>query len=272
MYKIKEHSDKSASEPIVDLSSKEQFLFFVEEHRGLVWGGILLLVVLVGGLVTVKWVSTQKLEEAWALQGKAQMVYLDRPLDNVDKGKNNIQQATGLFQDIIKEYPATPSAKVSSFLLGNSLMEAENHKGAIDVYTNLIQNYSGDPILVGLVQQRLGLAQLLTGDRAAAVQAFNAVLKNPQALNKDQVMFELAKLAESEEKINDAVTHYKQLIQEFPLSPLSTEANLRVKVLAPEDTSQTTNSENSAGSETGQETLNSQNEDGDHLTEEGSKE
>ena len=50
-YKIKDHSDKSAVvEPVVALSSKEQFLFFVEEHRGLVWGGILLIVVLIGGL------------------------------------------------------------------------------------------------------------------------------------------------------------------------------------------------------------------------------
>ena len=51
-YKIKSHSDHATgAEPVVALSSKEQFLFFVEEHRGLVWGGILLVFVVIGALV-----------------------------------------------------------------------------------------------------------------------------------------------------------------------------------------------------------------------------
>ena len=254
-YKIKDHSDKSAiGEPLVALSSKEQFLFFVEEHRGLVWGGILLIIVLIGGLVTVTWLSQQKQEKAWELQGQAQRIYLDRPLDDVEKGKSNIQQASELFKEVLEQYPSTSSAKVSSFLLANSLMDAGNYQGAIEAYTSFVQEYSQDHILVGLVHQRLGLAHLQNDERDAAVSAFEAVLGNPQALNKDQVLFELAKLAESEEKIEAAVTRYKQLIQEFPLSPLSTEANLRVKVLAPEDDQQATGSESNADREINQET------------------
>ena len=128
-------------------------------------------------------------------------------------------------------------------------MEAENYQGAIDAYTSLIQEQAEDHILVGLVQQRLGLAYLLNGNREAAVSAFEAVLGNLHALNKDQVFFELAKLAESEEKTDDAVKRYKQLIQEFPLSPFSTEANLRVKVLAPEETPEPVDAEINTGSE-----------------------
>ncbi len=249
-YKIKDHSEKSAiGEPVVALSSKEQFLFFVEEHRGLVWGGILLIVVLIGGMVMVNWLSNQKQEEAWELQGQAQQLYLTRPLDDVDKGKSNIQQALGMFQDILSRYPGTPSAKVSSFLLGNSLMEEENYQGAIEAYTSLVQTHSQDQLLVGLVQQRLGFAQLLSGNREGAMKAFDAVLGNPQALNKDQVLFELAKLAESEEKTDEAVKRYTQLMQEFPLSPLSTEADLRVKVLAPEETPKAAEVGTSTGSE-----------------------
>ena len=201
----------------------------------MVWGAIFLTLVLIGGLATVNWLSQQKQEEAWELQGQAQQVYLDRPLDDTVKGKMNIQQAAGMFQDILAQYPSTSSAKISSFLLGNSLMEEEDYQGAIKAYLAFVQEHSQDHILVGLVQQRLGLAQLLSGDREAAVNAFDAVLENPQALNKDQVLFELAKLAESEEKHDQAVQQYKRLIQEHPLSPLSTEANLRIKVLAPEE-------------------------------------
>ena len=271
-YKIKDHSDKSAVvEPVVALSSKEQFLFFVEEHRGLVWGGILLVVVLIGGLITLNWLSYQKQEEAWELQGKAQHVYLDRPLDDIEKGKTNIQRASGMFHDILKQYPATPSAKISSFLLGNSLMDAQNFEGAIEAYTSFVQEHAQDPILVGLVQQRLGLAQLLNGNREAAVSAFDAVLGNPHALNKDQVLFELAKLAESEEKNDEAVKRYKQLIQEFPLSPFSSEANLRVKVLAPEEVKESVEPEPTSGSIENPETSDHQSEEGEKDEKEGGK-
>jgi acetyl/propionyl-CoA carboxylase alpha subunit len=75
------------------------------------------------------------------------------------------------------------------------------------------------------------------------------------------VLFELAKLAESEEKTDDAVKRYKQLIQEFPLSPFSTEANLRVTVLAPEETQEPEESTASTNSEIDEEKLESQKEE-----------
>ena len=252
-YKIRDTSNKTAAdEPVVALSSKEQFLFFVEEHRGLVWGGILLIVVLIGGLVVFNWLSQQKQEQAWELQGKAQQVYLDRPLDDVETGKSNIQKASAMFQELLQQFPGTPSATVSSFLLANSLMETENYQEAIKTYNSIIQEQPQNHVLVGLVQQRLGLAQLLVGDRSAAISAFEAVLANPHALNKDQVVFELAKLAESEEKTEEAVDYYKQLIQEFPLSPFSNEASLRIKVLAPEESQEAETPE--TGGDEGQET------------------
>ena len=261
-YKIKDTINKSvAIESLVPISSKEQFLFFVEQHRGLVWGGILLVVVFIGGLITFNWVSQQEKEVAWELQGQAQHLYLDRPLDDVEKGKSNIQQASGMFQDILEQYPGTPSAKVSSFLLGNSLMEDKKYEPAIEAYTSFLQGHTQDHVLMGLVQQRLGLAHLLNGNREGAMGAFDAVMENPHALNKDQVLFELAKLAESEEKTDDAVEHYKQLIQEFPLSPFSTEANLRVTVLAPEETQEPEEAAASTDSEIDEGKLESQSEE-----------
>ena len=235
-YKIKDITNKSSPlEPVQFLSSKERFLFFVEENRSLVWGGILLIMVLIVAIVTLSWLSQQKQEQAWELEGQAQTVYLDRPLDDVKKGQENNQKASSMFKDILDQFPGTDSAKVSSFLLANSLMEEQKYQKAIDVYTSFVHQYSQDHIFVGLVQQRLGLAYLLSGNQEGAIKAFEAVLANPQALNKDQVIFEMAKLAEADEKVKEAVGHYKRLIQEFPLSPFASEASLRLKVLAPEE-------------------------------------
>ena len=235
-YKIKDISNKSSTgEPVQFLSSKERFLFFVEENRAMVWGGILLVMVVIVTIVTLSWLNQQKQEQAWELEGQAQTVYLDRPLDDVKKGQENIQKASTMFKEILDQFPGTDSAEVSAFLLGNSLMEEQNYQAAIDIYTSFIKQYAQDHIFVGLVQQRLGLAYLLNGNREAAMEAFEAVLANPDALNKDQVVFELAKLAEADEKVTEAVAQYKKVVQDFPLSPFASEAALRLKVLAPEE-------------------------------------
>ena len=246
-FKIKDLTKRSPSvEPAMVLSSKEQFLFWVEEHRGLVWGGILLVLVVIAAMVGFVMHSSQKQEQAWELEGKAQGMYLDRPLDDVKQGKENVVKASGMFQEIVDQYPGTTSAQISLFLLGNSLVEQEKYSEGIAIYNQFIQKYGQDHILVALVQQRLGLTQLLAGDQDAAKSSFQTVLDNPHALNKDQVTFELAKLAESGEKIDVAVGHYKTLIQDYPLSPYSTEANLRLKVLAPEEAENTEKAEETA--------------------------
>ncbi len=245
-YKIKDLGNKP---PMVEqaqfLSSKERFLFFVEENRALVWGGIFLGLAVIVAIVTLSWLNQNNQEQAWELEGQAQTVYLDRPLDDVKKGQENIQKASGMFKDILNQFPGTPSAAVSSFLLGNSMMEEKNYQGAIEVYNSWIKEYGQDHIFLGLVQQRLGFAYLLNDNREAALQAFDAVLANPHALNKDQVVFELAKLAEADENIAEAVNQYKKVIQDFPLSPFASEAELRVKVLAPEETTDSPSSETS---------------------------
>jgi hypothetical protein len=45
----------------------------------------------------------------------------------------------------------------------------------------------------------------------------------------------MAKLAEADERVAEAVVFYKKVVQEFPLSPFASEAALRVKELAPEE-------------------------------------
>ena len=260
-YKIKDatlkHHHPEAEEI---LSSKERFLFWVEQNRGLVWGGILLTVSVIVAVVALSWLSQKKHEEAWELQGKAQHIYLDRPMDDVKKGKANLEKASGLFQEVEEKFSGTRGADVSLFLLGNSLMEEQKFSAAIEKYNELIRSNAQDPILIGLVQQRLGLAYLLSGDQSSALSTWQAILDNPKTLNKDQIVFELAKLAEAEEKTQEAVGHYKTLIQDYPLSPFSNEAALRVKVLAPEEqqeSSQTESTESKGSSvseaETGKE-------------------
>ena len=59
------------------------------------------------------------------------------------------------------------------------------------------------------------------------------MLQQPEALNKDQVLFEFGKLEEEEEHKDKALAYYKELIHQHPSSPLSGETSIRIKSLEP---------------------------------------
>ncbi len=217
------------------LSRKDHFLFFIERHRKAVLGGLffIILVAAAGGIVM--WLEHRQTQEAWLLEGQAQAHYLDRSLDDPEQSKESVSKATGLYKKILKDYPRTVPAQSALYLLGNSLMEQEDYNGAIEAYQQFLEEYGRNSLLQGLVRQRLGYAYLLSGDREKAFQEFSDILLAPNVYNKDQVLFELAKLEEADGATEKALVRYKDLLEQFPASPYASEASLRVQVLSPEE-------------------------------------
>ncbi|MDX1410927.1 MAG: tetratricopeptide repeat protein [Nitrospirales bacterium] len=219
------------------LSGKDRVLFFVEQNRIAIIVGILLTVVVAVALGGLVWLERLDKEKAIVLEGKAQLLYYDRPPDKPEQTQENLGKAADLFRQILNEYPRTSSARRSLFFLGNTLMEQGDLNGATETYQQFIEQYPDDEILLGIVYQRLGYAHLLNGNQDRAYAVFSTVLGLPRAINKDQVLYEVAKLKEAEEKTQEALTSYKQLIEQYPNSPFFSEASLRVKILEPEDVS-----------------------------------
>ena len=235
-YKIRDVSKKSTIiDQTAQLSGKERVFFFVEQYRRAILGGALLVIVAILALGTVAWLEKEKSREALVLEGQAQSLYVDRVVDDQQKTKENLGKATELYRQILDEYPRTSSARLSLYLLGNTLMEQNDLPGAMKAYQQFLDQNRGDDMLVGLVSQRMAYAHLINGDQEAAVGKFSEVLSLPKALNKDQVLFELAKLEEAGEATEKALSYYKQLVEDYPASPYTNEASLRIKVLAPEE-------------------------------------
>ena len=85
--------------------------------------------------------------------------------------------------------------------------------------------------MAGLVQQRLAYVHLLKGDRDQAVKAFTSILETPGTLNRDQALFELARLEESQSRPDGALARYQELIKTYPNSPFTSEATIRTKIM-----------------------------------------
>ncbi|MGB0910888.1 MAG: tetratricopeptide repeat protein [Nitrospirales bacterium] len=235
-YRIKTDAPPGGGMDEADiLTGKDQFLFFVEQNRNAVLASFCLILVAaaIGGFLV--WQDRQATQDAWVLEGQAQALYLDRSLEDGEASKGNIDKAAELYRQILEEYPRTTPAQSALYLLGNSLMEKKEYQGAIQSYEQFLEEYGRNVMLQGLVRQRLGYAYLLKGDRGKAVEAFSQILADPGAFNRDQVMFELAKLEESDGSMDKALVRYKDLLMQFPTSPYASEATLRVQALSPED-------------------------------------
>ena len=174
-------------------------------------------------------------EKALALEGKAQLLYYNRPSEKPEETQENLVKAGELYRQILEQYPRTSSARRSLFFLGNAKMEQNDLKGAIENYQEFIDQYPDDEILLGIVYQRLGYAHLLDGNQDQAYAAFTKVLDLPGSVNKDQVLYEFAKLEEANENTQEALNNYKRLVDDYPNSPFFNEASLRVKILEPEE-------------------------------------
>lgn len=232
-YKIRHISKQMGAENPQFLSRSERMWLFAELHRRTLITGIVVaiaVVILLGALYVVQY---QQEQEALALEHQAAQAYLDRSLVDVDTATEKLQEAITLYRRIIQEFPRTASARSAWYMIGNALAEQDDHAGAIEAYQQFIDQAGNSPALLGLVYQRLGASYLASGDRAKGITAYTQVLEMPQTLNKDQVLFELAKLEEHAKRNDEALARYKQLLDEYPTSPYASEATLRVKILEP---------------------------------------
>lgn len=242
-YKIRETPKELTVDEAHLMSGMERMWFFAEQHRRAVFGGMALIciaAIVVGAMI---WMDHCKGEEALTLEQQAIRLYLDRPFDQPEKTKDNIDQAITLYRQVIDQYPRTSSAQFALYLLGNALMDQQELKGAISAYQEYVDRHDDDGVLLGLVYQRLGYAHLMDGNQEKAVEAFTQVLNLPEALNKDQVLFEFGKLEEEKDRPDGALTRYNELVKRYPHSPFTREASMRVKALTPQEEGQETESE-----------------------------
>ena len=213
------------------LTGVDRFLHVLQEQRRAVLAG--LGVVLVAGAVVagVIWYDYQSTLKARELDQEATLHYLNRPADDPKKSHEQLSQAITLYKQVVEQYPRSPVAPVALFHLGNAQVLANEVDAGIETYKRFMLSYGSNTSLLGLVQQRLAYAYLAKGDRDQAVKAFTGILEIPGALNKDHVLFELAKIEESQSRPEGALAHYQDLMKNYPNSPFTSEAAVRVKVL-----------------------------------------
>jgi outer membrane protein assembly factor BamD (BamD/ComL family) len=213
------------------LSGLDHALHRLQNYRRplLVGLGVLVLAaVVVGG---VFYVDRQAAQKAQDLEREA-MRFLTAPsATDPQKADHALKEAIARYRQVVDQYPRTPSAPLALYHLGNTLVQTNELSAAIEAYQRFLMLYGSNPSMSGLVQQRLAYVYLLKGDRDLAVKALTAILETPGTLNRDQALFELARLEESQSRPEGALAHYQELIKTYPSSPFTSEATIRTKIM-----------------------------------------
>jgi TolA-binding protein len=179
----------------------------------------------------VLWYDAKTVSQAQDVEREATLHYLTRPANDPMKTEANLKEAIALYRKVVDEYPRTPSAPLALFSLGNALLQSNELEPAIEAYKRFVLLYGSHQSLLGLVHQKLGYAYLLKSDVEQAAKAYAAVLEIQGAANRDQALFELARLEERRARPEVASAHYQDLMKTYPNSPLANEAAIRLKVL-----------------------------------------
>ena len=213
------------------LSWLDHTLHRMQDYRRplLVGLGVLVLAAVVVGAVF--YVDRQAAQKAQDLEREAMRALSVPSANDPQKSDRALKEAIAKYRQIVDQYPRTSSAPLALYHLGNTLVQANDLSGAIEAYQRFLVLYSSNPSMAGLVQQRLAYVFLLKGDRDQAVKALTAILQTPGTLNRDQALFELARLEESQSRPEGALAHYQELIKTYPNSPFTSEATIRTKIM-----------------------------------------
>ena len=213
------------------LSGLEHALLRLQDYRRplLVGVGVFLLAGAVVGAVL--WFDHQAVQKARELEREAMLHLRMAPANDPQKAEASFKLAIAKYQQLVEQYPRTPTAPLALFQAGNALVQVNNLGGAIEAYQRFLALYGSNHGFAGLVQQRLAYTYLLKGDREQAVKALASILEMPGALNRDQALFELARLEESQSRPEGALAHYQELIKTYPNSPFASEATIRTRIL-----------------------------------------
>jgi outer membrane protein assembly factor BamD (BamD/ComL family) len=213
------------------LSGLEHQLHRLQEYRRPLSVGLAVLVLAAGVVGGVFWMDRQASHKAQELEREGTRFLMVRSTGDPKNAENLLKQAMAKYREVIDQYPRTATAPLAMFHLGNAQVQANDLPAAIDTYQRFMLMYGGNPALGELVQQRLAYTYLLKGDRDQAAKAFTAIVESPGALLKDQALFELARLEESQSRPEGALAHYQELIKTYPNSPYTSEATIRTKVM-----------------------------------------
>lgn len=194
-----------------------ELVSWVQEHKGLVSGLIVLLFLAGGAFSAFLYYQQRSMEQA----SSAYLTAL-KTIEGIPKtGPENTakwQDAQKQLVDIAKAHSGSGVGTLATLYAAHLAME--NNEGAVSVelYQNAMKSLKSDNDLYPLAVLGLGFAQEKNGQIKEALASFNILIEQKTAFGRDVALWQAAQLAEQNQEKDKAKAYADQLLEEFPAS------------------------------------------------------
>jgi tetratricopeptide (TPR) repeat protein len=223
ILKTKNMAKKNAPQPD-NLQELESALTkterFVEENQKPITYAVIALVVVVIAFLGISRFYVQPRQEEALTQMFMAENYFER--DSFNLAINGDGNYLG-FLDIIDDYGMTKASNLSKYYAGISYLHLGEYEEAID-YLNGFK--TKDLLLGPIAEGAKGDAQLELGDVDAALKHYRKAYRmNDNELTSPVYMFKAAKVLESQENLQEALSIYQEVKEKYPETTEGQEAD-----------------------------------------------
>lgn len=239
-YKLRLHSRKQElKQPDEFVGTVDRLAEAMRQRQRLSIIAAIVLGVVAAGIAGFLYYQRVQDATALALQWEAERMFREAqavgeaaPAAPADE---RFRAASDRFRAIVAGYPRTGSAPIAQYYLGNIQSELKDFAGAVAAYQELIARYPRETALVELARLRLAYAFMAQGQSAAARRELEALAAKPDAKQRAQALFELAKINQVEGRKDDAIAQLQEIAQHYPDSVLAPEAAVQLRALGVTD-------------------------------------
>jgi tetratricopeptide (TPR) repeat protein len=163
-------------------------------------------------------------KKAYSFEREAYSYYYAENIDKDISEKDRWKKAMELYQKSVNE-KMTPTAQ---YYLGNCYFNLGDYDNAIKEYNVFVKKFKREKGVLPLVYQKLASAYFKSGKNDKAVETLDKLTGVDSGVFRDTALILEARHYEKIGESEKALEKYRQISTEFPASPWSAEANVKI--------------------------------------------
>ncbi len=173
-------------------------------------GGLLALVILFSGY---RYISVKGENKATALMDQGVKKYQTAlAADGAVKAYQAVQDD---FKLLLEKYAGKKSGKLARITFANMCLDAGEYDRAIALFQRALEDFAEDLSLKGLILSGLAYAHAGKKDFSSALAYFENIVADPEAILKDEALFNLARIYETLGKTDKSREVYTKIVKEY---------------------------------------------------------
>jgi tetratricopeptide (TPR) repeat protein len=189
---------------------------FVAQNKQKVYGS-LAVIVMVGVVVWgIHYFERLAQDKAYALFEQGLTTYLNS--ESEEKTKSTDEIRINDFDKVLKKYPKTDAARLTSLTYGDYHYKKGSYDRAIELYMQALKASHEYPLMQAFILNSIGCCYEEKKDYKAASEYFLKIIDLEDRLLKDTAHFNLGRIYETMGDMPSALMHYKKVIEDYPES------------------------------------------------------